>query len=211
MKAPLYDTTGNKLKDITLPKEIFDRTVDPKVLAQAVRIYLDNQHQDNAKAQTRGEVNRTHAKVYAQKHTGRARHGAKSAPTFVGGGKAHGPKGIPTKILRLPKKLRHLSVIGGLITRAKADSIMLLDNAASFDKKTKDLNTLITTLTAGKKTLLLTNKRHEALVKAGLNIKNLTMMPAISVNAYQLLKAKYVVIEHEAIDTLKDQLTKGLK
>ncbi len=70
MKATLYTTTGKTSKEIVLPKVLFEVTVKPQLFAQAIRVIEDRLHRGANKAQTRGEVNRTTAKVYAQKHTG---------------------------------------------------------------------------------------------------------------------------------------------
>ena len=80
------------MESITLPKEIFDAKINNPLMAQAVRVYLANQRRGTLKTKSRGEVAISTRKIYRQKGTGRARHGAASAPIFVGGGIAFGPK-----------------------------------------------------------------------------------------------------------------------
>ena len=92
VSVPMYDNKGAKSGTFALPKEIFGAKVNDDLMAQAVRVYLANQRQGNAHTKSRGEINLTTGKWYRQKGTGRARHGAKSAPIFVGGGVAHGPR-----------------------------------------------------------------------------------------------------------------------
>src|SRR3989344_8061779 len=92
LNAPMYDVKGAKNGVYVLPKEVFGAKINQPLMAQAVRVYLANQRQGNAHTKSRGEITLTTAKWYRQKGTGRARHGAKSAPIFVGGGVAHGPK-----------------------------------------------------------------------------------------------------------------------
>src|SRR5579884_516617 len=94
LTAVVVGITGKSAGNITLPKEIFGAKVNPQLMSQAVRVYLANQRQGNAATKTRGEINMTTAKWYRQKGTGRARHGAKSAPIFVKGGVAHGPQPV---------------------------------------------------------------------------------------------------------------------
>src|SRR3989344_6587757 len=88
-----------------LPKEIFEQPVTAQMLSQAVRVHLANQRQGTQNAKTRAEIARTRKKLYKQKGTGGARHGDRRAPIFVGGGIAHGPKGIK-RILSLPRQLK---------------------------------------------------------------------------------------------------------
>ena len=92
LKQSVYDTKGNLAESIVLPKEIFDVKVNDPLMAQAVRVYLANQRRGTVKTKSRGEVKISTRKIYRQKGTGRARHGAASAPIFVGGGIAFGPR-----------------------------------------------------------------------------------------------------------------------
>src|SRR3989338_4775942 len=92
LTVPVLDVSGKKTGTVTLPKEIFAVTVSPKLIAQAARVYSANQRQSSAKTKTRGEVTGSRRKVWRQKGTGRARHGDRYAPIFVGGGIAHGPR-----------------------------------------------------------------------------------------------------------------------
>src|SRR3989344_5966768 len=97
LKVNLYDSAGKKKEGLSLPKE-FEVKPNFRLLAQAYHVYEDRTHLGLAKAKTRGEVRISTKKIYKQKGTGGARHGAKSAPIFVGGGVAHGPKGIKRKL-----------------------------------------------------------------------------------------------------------------
>src|SRR3989337_4392523 len=104
MNIDIVNSQNKKVDTMTLPKEIFGLPDNPNLMAQAIRVYLANQHQGSKKTLTRGEVNRTTAKVWKQKGTGRARHGSRKAPIFVGGGIAHGPRGVTAASLKLTKK-----------------------------------------------------------------------------------------------------------
>ena len=92
MSVEVLDISGKKAGTVRVPKKIFGSKVNKPLLAQAVRVYLASRRKGSASTKTRGEISMTTAKWYRQKGTGRARHGAKSAPIFVHGGVAHGPK-----------------------------------------------------------------------------------------------------------------------
>src|SRR3990167_4404213 len=92
LSLSIYNIEGKEQKTVELPKEIFSVAVNPSLLAQSVRVFLVNQRQGNVSVKTRGEVIGSTRKIYRQKGTGKARHGAIKAPIFVGGGIAHGPK-----------------------------------------------------------------------------------------------------------------------
>jgi len=101
-KVNLYKLSGATEKT-EFPKK-YQGNIEPSLLAQAVRVYEDRMHPGLSKVKTRSEVAKSTRKIYKQTGTGGARHGAKSAPIFVGGGVAHGPKGVK-RLLSLSKKL----------------------------------------------------------------------------------------------------------
>ena len=80
----------------------------------------------------------TTAKMYRQKGTGRARHGSKKAPLFRGGGKAFGPKPRSFAI-DLPKKVRALALKHALSSKAKSETLVVIDKCELKDAKTKEL------------------------------------------------------------------------
>jgi large subunit ribosomal protein L4 len=99
LKVDLYSFEGKKKENATLPKE-YDVKPNLILLSQAIHVFESREHLGLARTKTRSEVAISTKKIYRQKGTGGARHGAKSAPIFVGGGTAHGPKGVK-RILRL--------------------------------------------------------------------------------------------------------------
>ena len=112
--APTVSLKGEAEEKTKLPEAIFGATVSPQLLVQAVRVYLFNQRRAQAKTKTRGEVAKTTAKMYRQKGTGRARHGAYSAPIFGGGGGSLGPGGQQNYHRRMSKPFIHMVLIGEL-------------------------------------------------------------------------------------------------
>lgn len=203
-KAPLFNTSGRKLKNITLPKEVFSVKVHPSLIAQALHVYRSNSHQSTSKVKTRGEVIRTKAKWFRQKGTGRARHGARSAPIFVGGGVAHGPKGLKKAAKKLPTKVARLALKGALTSQAS--SVTLITGLDKLENKTKPLNQLITKLNLPPKTLTVTAANYPNLKSAAANIPSLTILPAQTTNAYQILKARHLLIDDKALEIYKTWL-----
>src|SRR3989344_3368471 len=104
MKAKLYTLKGLTKTDVSLPKE-YVKTNAVSLLAQAVRVFEDRTHFGLSRVKTRSEVNISKKKIYKQKGTGGARHGAKSAHIFVGGGVVHGPTGMKRDLV-LPLNMK---------------------------------------------------------------------------------------------------------
>jgi len=140
MQANLYTVKGVKSGTIKLPN-IFDEKENKQLLSQAIHVYRARQHGKGSKTLRRGEIALTTKKWYRQKGTGNARHGARSAPLFVGGGKAHGPKGIK-RVLSLPKKAARKALWIALSEKANERKIVVVKNLSTLTK-TKETHNLI--------------------------------------------------------------------
>lgn len=206
--ANIYDHTGKKTKSITLPAEVFEAKVSPKLITQALHVFRTNQSQGSALAQTRGDVSYTKAKVYRQKGTGNARHGAKSAPIFVGGGVAHGPKAEQPGRKKLNVKMRRLSLIAALSQHATNGTISIMTDLAKLSPKTSDLHkTLAKIGIDSAKTLILTKESYPKLKQAAKNVKTLTLRPHNLTNVYQLLNTKHLVIDENSLKPISTWLS----
>lgn len=181
-KANVYSAKGIKKGSYSLPT-IFGEKENLSLLAQAVRVYEDRKHLGLAKARTRAEVERTKKKVYAQKGTGGARHGARSAPIFVGGGVAHGPKGIK-RVLTLPTKMKRKALAVALSLKAKEGEVVLVDGVSSF-KKTSDVQNLLNRLDKEKKVSKFTfvlSEENWPIARVIENIEGAEVIPFKSLN-----------------------------
>src|SRR3989338_7666399 len=125
-----------------------------KLLIQAVNVWQSNHRRGLAKAMTRGESSKTTAKWYRQKHTGRARHGSKSAPIFVGGGVAHGPTGQQNYHRVTSKKMAHGAFVSALIAKADQGGVMVVSGLEKLEPKTKAAINLLSKLGLSEKKVL---------------------------------------------------------
>lgn len=215
LSVPTYDVKGAKHGTTPLPKGIFGADINKPLMAQAVRIYLANQRQGNAHTQGRSDVKLTKAKVYRQKGTGRARHGAKSAPIFVGGGLAHGPK-TKDYSLKFPKKMKKNAIISALSLKAKEGEIKVLTGFTKIDGKTKSMNNALMKINEDKKgktkSLIIASSKPkdlENLYRASKNIKNLEVLSANLINTYEILKYKNLLIMKESINVIEEMRGKN--
>lgn len=209
LKADLYTITGKKSGQIDLPKEIFAAKINLPLMAQAVRVYLSNQRKAQAKAKTRGEVRGSGRKIWRQKGTGRARHGDRLAPIFVGGGKAHGPTGVQNYKLKMNKKMKRQSLFSALSSKLKEKEVLVIKGLTKIEPKTKLMFRLISNLPLkDKKTkaqiLLVLPERLKNVVQAARNIVNLDLITANQLNTYQVLNSDQLVFMEESIEKLKE-------
>src|ERR1700759_374627 len=138
MKTKVLNLDNKAAGDVELNDAIFGLEPRQDLSRRVVGWHLAKRRSGQHKVLTRAEVNRTKKKLYKQKGTGQARHGARSAPLFVGGAKAMGP-GSHSHGVDLPKKVKALGLRHALSAKAKDGSIVVLDQAKSAEIKTKTL------------------------------------------------------------------------
>lgn len=201
MKLTSITKTGSRII-ISVSDELFALRVHPQVLAQAVRVYLANLRQGTSKVKTRGEIKRTKKKWFKQKGTGNARHGARSANIFVGGGVAHGPKGIENWSLKLTSKLKTKALLGAL--NVQLEKIFVIDYIKDLNGKTKEALTALSPIfSAGSRILVILPERNE-LVERGLrNISEVLIRTSQEVNALDILSADKIILTNESIKRLE--------
>jgi len=188
----------------TEPKDlsIFNKEVSPSLLAQAIYVYQENSHIGVSKVKTRGEVDFTKKKVYKQKGTGNARHGAKSAPIFVGGGVVFGPRGLKLTPKSLNKKMKIKALLGALSLYNKEKRLSLLDTAAIKDSSTKSA---LSSLGTDKLGLVHFNEDTKTLKSIG-NLDNVVLLSANRLNVYKVVQSPKIVLTPSAYTHLVERL-----
>ncbi|QQG43652.1 MAG: 50S ribosomal protein L4 [Candidatus Daviesbacteria bacterium] len=200
MSIPVYSLAGLASGRLVLPKEIFGGKINEKLLAQAARVYSFNQKIILASTKTRGQVKGTTAKAWSQKGTGRARHGAKTAPIFVGGGVVFGPN-VRKVNLELPKKMKKAALLSALSAKAKDQEVMGLTGLEKASGKTKQLAKLLGKIKVGS-ALIVTSEKLNNVVRATNNLPKINVLPANQLNAYEILKHQILLIEKNALGKL---------
>ncbi len=142
MKLNVVDLQGKKAGTVTVDDAVWGAEAKPALVAQAVRVQRSNLRQGGAVTKNRGEVNRTGRKMWKQKGTGRARHGDRTAPQFVGGAKAHGPTGEENYKLRLNRKMRRGALGSVLSEMVRGGRVTVVESLPEI-KKTKILHRLL--------------------------------------------------------------------
>lgn len=206
LTIPVYAADGAKSGTMTLPESIFGQKPNPALLAQAVRVFLTNQRNAGSKVKTRGEVKRSTRKIYRQKGTGGARHGARSAPLFVGGGIAHGPKGIIPR-LSFSQKMGRLALIQALSEKVRERKFIVAD-VEKIEAKTKIVAALLKKTGLDKDTLVIHNASQE-LFQAVRNIEGIRVIPAGQISAYHVLVNENILATKEAVKALGSRLEAG--
>lgn len=200
-------TSGKKGTDIT--SVLFDAQSSNMIVAQAVRVYLANQRQGNAKVKTRSEVNLTKKKWYRQKGTGGARHGARSAPIFVGGGVSHGPTGTTDWTLKISKPMKKVALKTALAIQAERGHVMIIEGLEKIGTKTKEVAKMLTDIGVNeKKTLIIADVTHPDFIRASRNIQTVLCTRVDRLNTYEIMSAHRILMTPESVTALELKLAK---
>ncbi|MDP2637944.1 MAG: 50S ribosomal protein L4 [Candidatus Levybacteria bacterium] len=207
LNVSVFDTKGKVSGTVSLSAEIFNAKINDSLMSQAVRVYLANKRQGTAKTKDRGEINATTRKVWQQKGTGRARHGSKRAPLFVGGGVAFGPK--PRDLsLNISKKMKTLALFSALSSKFRDQEIRIVKGLEALEPKTKIMAQVLENLEAKDKKVLLILPKLDAesqkVLRAARNIEGVQILTANMLNAYKVLDNKMVLLMRDAVDSIKD-------
>jgi large subunit ribosomal protein L4 len=199
---------GDQVGTIELPADIFEVEVNPGLMHQAYVRQMANARLGTHKTKTRGEVNRTTAKWYRQKGTGRARHGSRSAPIFVGGGVAHGPQPRDYE-KRMPRKMRRQALRCALSALAAADQIVVVDELTLDTPKTSAMREVLRSLVGDSSALVLVSESNPAVENSVRNLSNAHTLRAAYLNVRDLLSHDRVIIPQGALDVIKSFLSRA--
>ena len=205
-EVALYDARGEKVGQVELADEIFAAKVNHVLIHQAVVAVEWAMSQDSARTLRRSEVRLTKAKWYRQKGTGRARHGAQSAPLFVGGGVAHGP-GRPRRRPKLTRRMRRQALMAALSAKMHDGAIMVVDEMAVDEISTRRFAERLEALGAEGRVLMLLGAdeaRDGKLYKSGRNIPLLVMREAPHINAREVILADTIIISQAGLAALSE-------
>ncbi|OGK20711.1 50S ribosomal protein L4 [Candidatus Roizmanbacteria bacterium RIFCSPHIGHO2_02_FULL_37_13b] len=202
MTADVYDIEGKKIEGITLDERIFNVIVSARLMAQYVRVYNDRTHQGTRETKTRADVIGSTVKIFRQKGTGRARHGSKKAPIFVGGGVAHGPH-AKTDFLTINKKQKRLALYGALTAQFKKSKFLFVKGLREIEPKTKKMIEFFKKINLEKSNKLLIIypiDKSKNIILSARNIEGISLMNVTNLNAMEVLKAKHILMCVEALD-----------
>ncbi len=204
MKAPLVDGTGVARGDVDLPEQIFGITPNAGVVHEVLAWQLAARRLGTHSTKTRGEVRGGGRKPWRQKGTGRARHGSRRSPLWVGGGITFGPRpAIPG--YALPKRVRRLAVRSMLADKARSGQLTVVEDLRLEAPRTKELAALLARLGVGaEKVVLVTAAHNQTLVQAAGNLPGVTVLTARTVNVHDLLAHPRLVVTREALDVLQE-------
>ncbi len=206
VKVPVLTIAGEKVSDAVLNGEVFNIEPNKAVMFDAVQVYLSNMRQATAKTKVRSEVRGGGKKPWKQKGTGRARAGSSRSPIWVGGGTVFGPDGRQNYTLSQNKKEHNLALRSALSLKVKEKNLVILDEFAIADNKTKTMVNVLKAVNAGKKVLIVLEEENENVILAARNIEGTLIVPTYNVCVYDLLNVDTVVASKKAVKAIEEAL-----
>jgi large subunit ribosomal protein L4 len=208
LEAPLYDMSGRLLRQVELPADVFGVEANRAVMHQALVRQLANARQGTHNTQNRSDVSRTSAKWFRQKGTGRARHGAREAALFVGGGIAHGPHPRSYRVA-MPRRMRRLALRSALSARAAESAIVLVDDLAMDAPRTRAFRDLVDQVCDGASTLVVLAGANDAVERSVRNLGYVRYLRAAYLNVRDLLGYDRLLIPLDAFDAVVAHLSEA--
>ncbi|MFC0219713.1 large subunit ribosomal protein L4 [Pseudochelatococcus lubricantis] len=202
MKLDVTTLDGGNAGAIELDEAIFGLEPRADLIQRYVRWQLAARQAGTHKSLGRSEIARTGKKVYRQKGTGGARHGSARAPQYRGGGKAFGPV-VRSHAHDLPKKVRQLALKHALSAKARAQTLIVLDDARAVEPKTKALKEQFGKLGLSNALVIGGTEIDTNFRLAARNIPNVDVLPVQGINVYDILRRDTLVLTKAAVDALE--------
>ena len=202
-KISVYNIEGKKVKDIELNESIFGIKPNEKIVHIALVNYMANQRQGTANTKTRAEVAGGGRKPWRQKGTGRARQGSIRAPHWVGGGIALGPKPRSYNYT-VNKKERQLAIKSLLSSKVLEKELVVVEKLPLKEIKTKEMARVLNNLKVEGKAVILLAEKDEIVQKSARNIEGVKTLQVGTINVYDLLKHKNLVVTEDTVKKLEE-------
>ena len=202
-KIDVYDIQGKKVSTVDLKDEIFGIEPNEAVVHSVLVNFLANQRQGTQNTKTRAEVRGGGRKPWRQKGTGRARQGSIRAPQWIKGGIALGPKPRSYKYT-VNKKEKRLAIKSCLSSKVLEKELTVVDSLPLKEIKTKEMVNALNNLKVEGKTLILLPEKNETVQKSARNIEGVKTTLVNTINVYDLLKYKNLVITLDTVKKLEE-------
>jgi large subunit ribosomal protein L4 len=205
MKCAVTTLDNKSAGEIDLDDSVFGLPERGDLLSRTVNWQLAKRRAGTHKVKSRGEINMTKAKFGRQKGGGRARHGARSANIFRGGGVGHGPV-VREHGHELPKKVRKLALKTALSAKAAEGKLIVLDSAKSPSAKTSDLSKKLGALGWASVLVIDGMQVDQNFLRAARNLPGVDVLPQIGANVYDILRRDTLVLTKDAVQALEARL-----
>ena len=204
-KINVLNTNGEKIKDITLSKEVFGIVPNDAVLYDAIKLAQNNARQATKGIKGRSDVSGGGRKPWRQKGTGRARQGSTRAPHWYHGGWAFGNQSRNYEV-KQNRKERALALKSALAYKVINKELVVVDSLNIETNKTKDMKNILNNFKVERNVLIVVSELNENLILAARNLNNVLLLEADEINVLDLVSANLVIVEESAVKKIEEAL-----
>ncbi|MCY4230348.1 MAG: 50S ribosomal protein L4 [Alphaproteobacteria bacterium] len=206
MQLPVRNWDNHETGSIELADGVFGGTVRRDLLARVVNWQRARKRGGTRKTKERSEIARSKSKIYRQKGTGRARHGAATANVFRGGGVVHGPR-VRDHAHKLPKKVRAAGLRAALASKTESGKLIVVEDLALESGRTRDLAQRLRGMSLDSALILGGETVDENFRQAAANIIGIDVLPRMGANVYDILRRDVLVLTRDAAAHLEERLS----
>lgn len=199
----VLNTAGKEIEKMDLAEAVFGIEPNVSVMHDVVKNYLANQRQGTQSALTRAEVSGGGKKPWRQKGTGHARQGSTRAPHWTHGGISFAPKPRSYRYT-LNKKVRRLAMKSALSSKVAGNDMIVLDQLAMDEYKTKTIVNMLKAIGSEKKTLIVLPELNGKVVASAANIPGVKTAMVNTLNVYDILNADKFVVVKDAVAQIEE-------
>lgn len=199
----VVNMAGGEVGTMNLADSVYAAPVNGAVLHAAVKSYLGNQRQGTQSTLTRTEVSGGGKKSWRQKGTGRARQGSTRSPQWTHGGVALGPKPRSYRT-KLNKKVRRIAMTSALSSKVAGGEMIVIDNIAATEYKTKVMVNMLSAVGAGRKSLVVLDKADDKVYRSLSNIPGVKVALSNTINVYDILNCNSLIVAQDAARQIEE-------
>ncbi|MDD5341610.1 MAG: 50S ribosomal protein L4 [Patescibacteria group bacterium] len=205
-KVNVYNLAGKEIEKLDLDPKIFEVKANPALIHQVIEVQRANSRLKLAHTKTKGEVRGGGKKPWRQKGTGRARHGSSRSPLWIGGGITFGPRTEREFSKKINKKMKKKALFMTLSDKVKENNFIVVDKLVLEGIKTKNFYNILKKLPMQGvfSTLVAMAKKDDIISRSAKNIKKTKTILADSLNVYDVLKYRFLLIDKEGVKKISD-------
>ena len=205
-KINVLNVKGEKVKDITLSKEVWNIEPNDAVLYDAIMLAQSNARQGTHSVKSRADVSGGGRKPWRQKGTGRARQGSTRAPHWYHGGVAFGPQTEKNYVKKMNRKERRLALKSALSYKVLDNELIVLDSLKLESNKTKEIKEILANLKVDRNILIVVDELDDNVVLATRNLSNVLLLSADEINTMDIVSAHVLTATEDAIKSVEEAL-----
>jgi len=209
MKINEISIDGKNIGSLDASDKVFKVKPRKDIIQQVIDWQQNRMFKKTGHTKSRGEVKGSRKKIVQQKGSGGARHGNITAPIFVGGGIAHGPRHRGNyAVKKLNKKVRKLGLVHALSAKASSDQIVVFNEPKMSDLKTKNFKDFLKNIKSKSALFIHHKDAPKEFVRSIKNIPNSKKLEDVGTNVYDLIKYEKVLFTKESFKAIEERLNK---